>query len=239
MRSHRFGRRAGILLLGLAGLGGCHVPDLLPGNGENPSGLSPPQVADVQVAMGRSLEKRGEEDRAMSAYLDAVKQDPSRADALTRLAVLYDEQGRFASSRTAYEKALAAQPGSPDLYCDMGYSLYLQHHLAEAEMNLRQAIALAPDHRRAHNNLGLVLAHGGREDEALAEFRRAGCTEADARNNLAFALTLNGRTPEARQQYEQALAAEPSSAAAKKAIQELDALADARERLTGKLTLDR
>jgi Flp pilus assembly protein TadD len=189
--------------------------------------------------MGRSLEKRGDADRAMSAYLEALKQDPSRADALTRLGVLYDGQGKFVSSRKAYEKALSAQPGSPDLYCDMGYSLYLQHRLAEAEMNLRQAVTLAPDHRRAHNNLGLVLAHAAREDEALAEFRRAGCTEADARSNLAFALTLEGRRPEARRQYEQALAADPSSAAVKKAIRELDALADAGEKVSGKLTLER
>jgi tetratricopeptide (TPR) repeat protein len=82
--------------------------------------------------------------------------------------------------------------------------------------------ALAPDHARAHNNLGLVLAHSGRTEDALAQFHKAGCNEADARANLAFAWTLEGRLPDARQQYKSALAADPSSAATRKEIKELD-----------------
>ena len=64
-------------------------------------------------------------------------------------------------------------------------------------MSLRQAIVLQPDHARAHNNLGLVLAHTGRLDLSLVEFRQGGCTEADAQINLAYALTLERHWPEA------------------------------------------
>ena len=107
----------------------------------------------------------------------------------------------------------------------MGYSLYLQRCWAQAEVNLRQAIAIRPDHSRAHNNLGLLLAHLDRTDEALAEFRRGGCPPAEAHANVAFAHTMEKRWPQARQHYELALAADPSSAEARKGLQGLDGLA--------------
>jgi Tfp pilus assembly protein PilF len=191
---------------------------------ENETKLKGSQVADVQIALGRSLEKRGLVEQATAAYLKALKHDPTRSDACARLAVLCDQQGRFGESSELYRQALAAQPSNPDLYNDLGYGLYLRGAWAEAEANLRKALALAPDHRRAHNNLGLVLARTGRLDEALAEFRKAGCSEADAHTNAAFVLTLERSWPEARRYYEHALAADPSSTSARKGLRELDTL---------------
>ncbi|HZT82481.1 MAG TPA: tetratricopeptide repeat protein [Gemmataceae bacterium] len=238
-RCRRF--RPGLAALGLALLPGCwqtapplapppaavlpQVPATAAALAEPTPTLKAAQVADVQVALGKSLEERGAPEQALAAYQAALRHDPSRADAAARLAVLYDLQGRFAESEELHRKAVAAQPSNADLHCNLGYSLYLRHDWAGAEASLRQALTLAPGHRRAHNNLGLVLAHAGRADEALVEFRRAGCSEAEARANLGFALTLEQRWDEARGQYERALAEDPSSAAARKGLRELDALA--------------
>jgi Flp pilus assembly protein TadD len=186
--------------------------------------LTTGQKADIQVARGRSLEKDGSADQAAVAYQEALKLDPQRADAYQRLARLRDQEGKFKESEELFQKALSLQPGCADIFCDMGYSLYLQHRWAEAEMNLRQAIALAPNHERAHNNLGLVLARAGRTEDALAEFYKGGCSEADARVNVAYVLTLENEWPEARRHYETALAAEPGSSAAKKGLQEINQL---------------
>ena len=217
------------LLIWLAGAAGCvhldgpRVPELtVAGTSCSESKLKSRQVADVQVALGRSLERQGATVRAMAAYNEALRADPSRADAALRLATLYDKDGKFKEGLPFYQKALAAYPGDPDIFCDMGYSLYLQGRLVEAEINLRQALALAPDKARAHNNLGLVLAASDRSEEALAEFRRAGCPEADAQINLAFALTLENKWAEAHKRYQMALAVDASSAAARKGLQELD-----------------
>jgi Flp pilus assembly protein TadD len=182
-------------------------------------------VADVQIALGRTLEKRGAVEQAMGVYLQALQNDPSRADAVARLAVLHDLQGDFAASAPLYSKALAAQPTNADLHCNHGYSLYLQQRWPEAEAVLRRALALAPEHARAQNNLGLVLAQTGRHTEALEAFWKAGCDEADARSNLAFVLTLQKRWPEARREYEQALAVAPRSTNARRGLEELNAAA--------------
>jgi Flp pilus assembly protein TadD len=233
----------GVLALGLCLVSGCiHAdpgpavsaaavsgPTLAPQ--ESAPKLTAPQVADVKIAYGRTLEKRGTSDQALATYLEALKLDPSRADACARLAVLYDQQCKFDEAASWHRKAIAAQPKNPDFHCNLGYSLYLQGKMAEAETSLRQCLALAPEHARAHNNLGMVLARTDRCEEALSEFGRAGCNEADAQTNLAYALTLECRWAEARACYERVLAADPSSQASQKGLQSLKSLmikADAR-----------
>jgi tetratricopeptide (TPR) repeat protein len=226
----RYWRAAAALSVGSAVLAGCQQFGLAPARPtvalDNPAEalkISPHQAADVQVALGRSLEKRGDPAKAIAAYEEAIKRDPRRTDALLRLAILHDRQGQFQESSVWYRKALQTSPGNPDIYCDMGYSLYLQRRWAEAEMNLKQALALRPNLARAHNNLGLVLAHTERLDGALAEFRQAG-SEADAHLNLALALVLDRRWDEARRQYQLAVTANPTSEAAANGLRDLDNL---------------
>src|SRR5262249_50951730 len=222
--SKRFTQGAAVLALSVACLSGCQhfnqpassssvAMNSLEGNPR----LSSQQTADIQVALGRTLEQRGEWVPALAAYQDAVKRDPKRSDACLRLAILHDRQGKFKESAEWYRKALQASPGNADIYCDMGYSLYLQRRWAEAEMNLQQALALKPEHPRAHNTRGLVLAHTDRRDQALAPFCKAGSENA-ARMTRALALTLPRHWGEAREQYEAALAANPSSEAAQNGL---------------------
>jgi Flp pilus assembly protein TadD len=212
-------------------LAGCQLFDTRPT--PTTSVLPPPekapklntaQVADVKIAFAKTLERRGDYDQAEAAFAEALKTNPQRADALTHLACLRDRKGKFTDSAELYRKALALKPGDADIYCNLGYSCYLQRRWADAVTNLKQAIALRPEHRQAHNNLGLVLAQTDRAEEALAEFRKAGCSEADAHNNLAFGLTLQRRWLEARMEYASALRLDPSLASARKALQQVTAL---------------
>ncbi len=211
---------SGVAALGVA-LAGCQhapraTPDLLQVSKNEPSvQLSSPQVADMQVAVARTLEQRGETEPAMQAYTESLKHDPRRVDAHTRMAILLTQQGKFTEAVESYRKAYELQPHNPDLFCDLGYTYYLQGNWSAAEKVLKGCLTMKPDHQRAHNNLGLVFARSGNNAEALQEFRQAGCTEADARINLAHALALNKNLPEAQRIYEEALALQPSSVPAK------------------------
>jgi Tfp pilus assembly protein PilF len=218
----------------LAGAGCLHsrpaVASLSPPDEAKAPVLEARQAADIRVAVARTLEQRGDLGQAQEAYLEALKQDPGRGDACARLAVLYDRQGKWAESEEFYRKAHDLQGDSPGLLCNRGYGLYLQGRWEEAETTLHQAIVLDPANQRAHNNLGLTLARSGRSVEALAEFRRAGCTEAEAHTNLALALALEGSWAGARAHYEQALSLEPNSIPARKGLRDLD-------RVTAKMDL--
>jgi Tfp pilus assembly protein PilF len=223
----------------LIGLAGCHQVPSRPGApsplgfGNEPKGggttITPAQEADVQISMGRVAEQQGNLDQAMAAYRAALDRDRRRADAYARLAVLHDKQGKFRESAELYRKALALRPGDPDIFCDMGYSFYLQRRWAEAEMNLRQSIAINPEHRRAHNNLALLLVRDSRLGDALAEFGKAGSDPVQAHMNLAFALTIDQRWESARAEYQRALALDPSSQLAKARLDELNKLLAKRE----------
>ena len=182
------------------------------------------QAADVQMAVAQSLESQGQIDQAMKIYRDVIAKDGRRADAYHRLAVLHDKKGETQTSRKLYETALKKDPKNAEIHCDFGYSCYLQQQWGEAEKQLRQAIALNAELARAHNNLGLLLAHTGRKPQALKEFSKAGCTEADAHANLAFALMREQRWQEAEEHYRIALAADPSSPTATRGLQVLQAL---------------
>ena len=158
---------------------GCHQADRAETRrtllSTSPEKIGRRQNANVQVAMGRTSEQGGNLETAIAAYTEALKNDPHRADANQRLAVVHDRLGRFQESAGYYAKALAEAPGDAEIFCDKGYSLYLQRRWAEAEICLRQSIALKPKLARAHSNLGLLLVRDEKVDEALAEFRAAGC----------------------------------------------------------------
>jgi len=173
------------------------------------------------MARARSLVEKGQIEQAIGIYQDVVKQDNSRPDAYHRLAILHDMKGECDKARGFYHAALERDSRNAEVLCDFGYSCYLQRRWREAEEHLSQAIALQPDMARAHNNLGLLLARTGRQDGAMTEFARGGCTEADARANLAFALTLEQQWVAARQQYELALAVDSTSRAAQKGLDAL------------------
>lgn len=203
-----------------------HGPELLQLPQSEPSvKLTQPQIADMQFALGRTLEQRGETDQAMQAYTEALKHDAKRIDAHIRKAIVLTQQGKFTEAIASYQCAYDMNPENPDLFCNLGYTLYLQERWQESEKALKRCLGMKPDHHRAHNNLGLVMARTGRADEAVAEFRQAGVSEADARINLAHAHTLNKDLPAAKRCYEEALALQPASEPAKSGLANVTAVA--------------
>jgi Flp pilus assembly protein TadD len=164
--------------------------------------LRPEQKADIQCALAQSAELRGDVDRAIQAYEQAIALDGRGGAAYHRLALLHDKKGQSATAQAFYREALARDPAGAEVYCDYGYSCYLQGQFQEAEASFRQALQLQPDLDRAHNNLALLLGRSGRAEEALYEFAAAGASESEAHVNLAFALLLDGRVDEAAQQLD-------------------------------------
>ena len=110
---------------------------------------TPEQSLDVQLAFARTLEEQRDPEQAAAAYMKIMQQHPKCSEAVHRLAIIRDQANRFDESRTLFQKALKLQPGRPEIYCDLGYSQYLQRRWTQAEMNLRQAIAIQPEFKRA------------------------------------------------------------------------------------------
>ena len=215
-----------LIILALGPLGGCSTmasrskekaPSSILDTGPSAK-VTHQQSADIQIALGRTMEEEGKPEEARPSYLAALKKDPSRADAELRLAVLDDRKGDQAGADKHFARALKLQPKNPEILCDRGYSLYLRRQWADAETSLKKALAIDPTHARSHMNLALVLARGGNSQDALKEFARAGCDPADARANLGLVLAMEGRLEEAKREYSAALAAKPSSTRAREGL---------------------
>ena len=180
----------------------------------------------MQLAVAQSVEEENHPDQAAKIYLDVIKKDSHSLVAYQRLGLLYAKQGQWALSQTYFEGAIKLAPKSPELQCDLGYAFYLQHRDKEAEACFKHALAFDANYGRAHNDLGLVMARGANENDALKEFARAGCTEAQAHANLALCYSMDNRLNDARLQYRLALAMDPNLAIAKSGIAALDKVDD-------------
>lgn len=186
--------------------------------------LTARQKTDVQLAMARALERSGDLKRAGEAYREILSHSPKCGEAVHRLAIVTDRLGQHEEAEGYFKQALKLMPGNADVFCDLGYSYYLQGRWAEAEMNLKQAVSLERKHARAHNNLGLLYAQTNRLAEAFDQFAKAGCTPAEAHLNMAFVMTLREEWGAARDEYQRALEEDPRSALARERLEALDRL---------------
>ncbi len=167
------------------------------------------QQADMQIAFAQMQESQGATEEAIKGYQEALQLDPDRADAHWRLAILMDQQGRAKQSAMHFREAIAKDPNNANLHADFGYSLYLKGLMEESEVELHKALKIDPENRRAHNNLGLVLTAQRQPEDALREFRKSGCSVAEAHSNLGFALALQGSMCQAKEAYQTALKRDP------------------------------
>ncbi len=132
-------------------------------------------------------------ERAAGALDDArrrcqsvLDEHPDHPAALNLMAEIDADEMELDRALTWAERALAVDPGAAPRYT-LGRIHESGGRLVKAEAFYRDAIRVAPDHAKAHNNLGAVLHVMGRLDEALASYRRA--------------LDIDPALPEASQNY--------------------------------------
>jgi TolB-like protein/DNA-binding winged helix-turn-helix (wHTH) protein/Flp pilus assembly protein TadD len=127
-----------------------------------------------QFARGNS---RSEIEQNIAYFEDAIRKDPTFAPAYVGLANAYDGLGTsFVGVPTdetrpktlrAARKALDLDPGLAEAHALLGRILKKQFQWAEAEVEIKQALALNPNNSAAHLEYAQWLASHGRIDEAL------------------------------------------------------------------------
>jgi tetratricopeptide (TPR) repeat protein len=182
----------------------------------------------MAILRGRNFERSGDYEKARQLYEELAKKHPDSPQLAHRLGVVADCQRRHAEAEHYFQAALSAEPRNAEVLADLGYCYFLQGQLSKAESALLKATLVEPANKRYRNNLGLVLGHLGRHDEALAHFKLAN-SEADACYNLAFIFAAQERVEEAKKCFQMALNADPTHDAAREALasfEEFDQLPD-------------
>lgn len=133
-----------------------------------------------------------------------------------RLALEYQQHGRFQEAERIYREVLERHPDHPDALHLLGVLAALSGRPQLAAALIARAIDLNPSAAPYHNNLGNVLQDLGRLPESLLCYREAlrlDPSSAEALVNMGNALNRLDRFPEALGCYLEAHKLRPDSAA--------------------------
>jgi Flp pilus assembly protein TadD len=167
-------------------------------------------IGDLRRA--QALLEVGRVEAALEEALRALAADPRDADALELLAVGRLRLGRRAEARAAILDGLREAPQRPHLHYLLGFVAAQEELAAEAERELREAVAREPDEPVYLRALAEWLAGHGALDEALGLARRAVAIDPERGANhrtLGYVVAAAGRGDEAQAHYRRALALDP------------------------------
>lgn len=151
-----------------------------------------PADAEVLVLRGTTYREQGLVDEADADLKQALKLQPSLAEAHAAYGLLCDVSGRGGEAESHHRKANDLSPDNPSYLNNLGFSLFLRGKHAPAVQAFQRAVRLSPSTRRIRTNLGFAYAAQGDWPRAAREFERGGATAAQARNNLGFAYERKG-----------------------------------------------
>ena len=150
----------------------------------------PEVAASAQQGHGLALLLAGHRARAADGLRRAVSADPALWRAWNALGYIYDLDGAWARAERSYTLALAAHPGSAEVYNNRGFSRLMQRRLTEAADDLNRALEIDPRFDLARDNLRLVLAWQGKYRHALTGLRTT--DEARVLNNVGYIALMRG-----------------------------------------------
>jgi len=159
--------------------------------------------------LGMSAWKTGEQEKALSAFDQALQFDPNHRKSLFNSSRVLLEGGRQKEALERIEKALGQEPMSNEGRRLLGRTRYELGDVDGAIQAYRQALSIDERDVWSMNNMGLIYIQQDRSSEALAPLARAVELRGNApvfQNNLATALERSGYPTAAAQAYEAAIA---------------------------------
>ncbi|MEP6872768.1 MAG: LytR C-terminal domain-containing protein [Burkholderiales bacterium] len=127
----------------------------------------------------------------------SVSHSTQSSQAYVSLGQYFEGSREWDKAADAYRKAIKADVNNIEAYDALGVALAQGGHVAEAEITLRQAVALAPDRPRLLNNLGYVLLLANKPEDAVNALKAAveqDASNAKAQSNLREAMArVSGR----------------------------------------------
>ncbi len=136
--------------------------------------------ARLLLEEGKELYRTDQDDKAVEAFLEAIKSDPDLAEAHFRLGLAYDAVGKEQEAEDSYKKAIALykkylEENSKDAeaHYNLGQTYAGLHLYSEAVREYRQATKLKDDDSDMFYDLGTALAKLAQYDEAVSAFSKS------------------------------------------------------------------
>ena len=121
---------------------------------------------------GVSYKKKGQYDRAIQDYDQAIRLNSSNAGAFYNRGVYYDEKGRPDRAIQDYDQAIGLNPREANFFYNRGNSHQKKGQYDRAIQDYDQAIRLKPKNAFAFGNRGAAYEKLGRRDQALRDYKK-------------------------------------------------------------------
>ncbi|MDE0469737.1 MAG: tetratricopeptide repeat protein, partial [Candidatus Poribacteria bacterium] len=161
--------------------------------------------AKAYLNRGTGYAEKGEYDKAIADYGEAIRLNSEFAIAYNNRGYTYKEKGEYDKAITDYDEAIRLEPEDANVYINRGYAYYAKSEYDKAIADCNKAIELAPEDANAYNNRG--NAYGGKReyDKAIADYNEAirlNPEDANAYNNRGIAY-------EEKEKYDKAIKQDP------------------------------
>lgn len=182
-------------------------------------------VAAAQADMGRAFQESQAQEAAghyVNALAKMARLTPRSAPAtymvhLRRGWLLY-KLGKHGAAIDAYQRAIAAEPGSVEARLGATLPMMALRRWADAERVLQRALAAAPGNYTAQSRLAYVRYQAGRfkaAGKAYAAVLKAFPGDVEMRAGLGWSLLKQGQLAPARAEFERVLLVAPDHVSAK------------------------
>jgi len=131
---------------------------------------SKPDSIQIRNSLGAVLLDMGQAAAAQAEFEAAVQVDPKSVFALDHLAQALSLQRHYAAAIRYWSRALALQPGSPDLMLSLGIATYQNGDASGSIRILDELVKAHPEFKSGHFNLANIFAHESRFREAADEY---------------------------------------------------------------------
>ena len=163
--------------------------------------------------LGLAYLKKGELEKAISEYKQALSIKSNYPEAHTNLGNAYFRKGRLDEAIAEHKEALAIKPNLAEAHNNLGLVYVKKGMLDEAISEYKKALDVNPNFVEAHTNLGLVYVKKGMLDEAIPEYKKAldvNPNFVEAHTNLGLVYVKKGMLDEAISEYKKALDVNPN-----------------------------
>jgi tetratricopeptide (TPR) repeat protein len=158
-----------------------------------------PETVVALVDRGNAATARGDFERAIADYNEAIRLDPGDAVARMNRGIARQAQGNFDGAIADYDGAIERGLRTAQAYNNRGHARERKKEYGEAIADYDEAIRLAPDYLLAWLNRGRAWQAKGEPDKALADYGAA--VRLDPRSPWGYALQASIYSSSAAPKY--------------------------------------
>jgi tetratricopeptide (TPR) repeat protein len=187
----------------------------------------------VEFNLGVIMYGRGDLERALFHYREALRIEPNASDVHNNIGNTLLLQERVEEAANSYARAVQYDPDNGEAIANLGNMSFREGRLAEAEERYREALRKGYASAGLHTNLAVILEAGGRSDEALDHLEQSLRLIPDSPKgnyNMGSFHHKRGNLVEATRYYRRALHLDPAYRAAGVALATIERHSSASDR---------